>query len=140
MAWAQHAGGLIAVTSKSLISIDHHETQVRNWDLALQARWDEPELTLIVQDSLDSPPVTLAWKLSDPGMVPQAVRDRVTGTVLVDQVHQVAEVGRVRFVARRSGEVVTWTAVADDYAAAHTAKGLENVATIQRQLQASFGI
>lgn len=140
MAWATHGGGVLAVTNNSLISIDHHETQIRNWDLALQARWDEPVLTLVVQDSLDSPPITLGWQLSEPGQVPQAVRDRVTGAVLVDQVHQVAEVGRVRFVARRSGESVTWTAVADDYEAAHTPIGLENVAVIQRQLQASFGI
>lgn len=140
MAWAEHSGGLIAVTSNSLISIDHHETQIRNWDLALQAKWEEPVLTLVAQDSLDSAPVTLAWQLTSPGQVPQAVRDRVTGAVLVDQVHQVAEVGRVRFVARRSGESVTWTAVADDYQAAHTPQGLENVAVVQRQLQASFGI
>jgi len=140
MAWARHGGGLIAVTSESLVSIDHHETQIRPWDLALQARWEEPLLAIVVQDSLDGVPVTLSWQLSEPGLVPQAVRDRVTGAVLVDQVHQVADVGRVRFVARRSGQDVKWTAVADDYEAAHTLKGSENVAKILHDLQGSFGI
>jgi isopentenyldiphosphate isomerase len=43
-------------------------------------------------------------------------------------------------VARRHHDKVTWTSVADNYDAAHTSIGSENINKILRQLQASFGI
>ena len=140
MAWARHSNGLLGVTNHSLIVASSDGVQIRPWGLALQAKWNEPTLTLILQDSLDLAPITLSWVLTDSGQVPQAVHDRVTSAVLVDQAHEVPDVGRVRFVARRHRDSVTWTSIADNYDAAHSSMGATNVNKILLQLQASFGI
>jgi hypothetical protein len=140
MAWARHDSGLLGVTNHSLIVTAGEEVRIRPWGLTLQAKWEEPKLTLILQESLDSVPITLEWLLTDAGQVPQAIHDRVTSAVLVDQAHEVPDVGRVRFVARRYYDSVTWTSVPDNYQAAHSQLGAENVNKILSQLQASFGI
>lgn len=140
LAWAHHGGGLIAVTKQNLISIDHHETKRIPWELTLQAKWDEPLLLIVVQRDTHSEPLHMAWTMDQPGEVPSAVRDRVTAAVLVDQVREVQDIGRVRFIARRGPDTVTWIALADDREAAGTEAGAQRIREGLAEIQTIFGI
>ena len=140
LAWTQTVTGFIAVTDVSLVSIDESAAKVIPWEFALQARWEPPELFVVVQAEQSELPKQLIFNLVAPGLVPIAVRDRVTAAVLVDQVEEITGVGRVRFIARRNKKGVTWTTVADDADLARTPEGIVEVSKVLGHLQATFGI
>ncbi len=140
LAWARHNGGLIAVTKRHLISIDHHETNRIPWELTLQAKWDEPLLLIVLQGQTQGEPIHMAWTMDEPGEVPSAVRDRVTAAVLVDQVREVQDIGRVRFIARRGPDTVSWIALPDNREAAGTDIGAQRIREGLAEIQSIFGI
>jgi len=140
LAWTVHNGGLLAATKRSLISIDHHEPNRIPWETTLQAKWDEPILIVLVQPDSSSAATQMAWSLPEPGQLPAVVRDRVTGTVLVDQVRDVAGVGRVRFVARRGTQAVSWVAIPDDDSVVKAQGSAEIIQAALAEIQAIFGI
>ena len=140
LAWAQTTTGYVAVTDESLVSIDESSSVVIAWEFALQARWESPELFVIVQPERNELPKQFVFNLTDPGLVPIAVRDRVTAAVVIDQVEDVAGVGRVRFIARRNKKGINWTTVADDMNLASTPEGTLEVSKVLANLQAAFGI
>ena len=83
--------------------------------------------------------------LDEPGMVPNAVHDRVTGANLMDLERDVTGVGTVRFIARRSPQGTTWTTVigalgADSIDGELTAQQQESVTTALNELRSTLGI
>ncbi len=140
LAWTQTVTGFIAVTDVSLVSIDESSAKVIPWEFALQARWEPPELFVVVQSEQSELPKQLVFNLVTPGLVPIAVRDRVTAAVVIDQVEEITGVGRVRFIARRNKNGVNWTTVADDADLASTPGGTLEVNKVLGHLQATFGI
>lgn len=114
LAWATHRGGHIIATNRALLSTDAHEPIIVPWGNTVAARWNEPLLTVFVQDDLASQPRALAWMLDEPGMVPSAVHDRVTDANLVDISRDIEGVGTVRFIARRGESGITWTTLIGD--------------------------
>ena len=140
LAWAQTVTGFVAVTDESFVSIDESPAKVIPWEFALQARWEPPELFVVVQSDQSNLPHQLVFNLVTPGLVPIAVRDRVTAAVVIDQVEEIAGVGRVRFIARRNKKGVSWTTVADDAELASTPEGTLEVGKVLGHLQATFGI
>lgn len=140
LAWTQTVTGFIAVTDVSLVSIDESAAKVIPWEFALQARWEPPELFVVVQSEQSELPKQLVFNLVTPGLVPIAVRDRVTAAVVIDQVEEITGVGRVRFIARRNKNGVNWTTVADDADLASTPGGTLEVNKVLGHLQATFGI
>ena len=111
LAWSEHGGGYVIATDKALISTDVHDSSITPWGNTVAARWNEPMLTVYLQDDLGNQPIAAAWILSEPGLIPHAVHDRVTSANLMDLAREVPGVGSVRFIARRSPEGVTWTTV-----------------------------
>ena len=140
LAWATHRDGFVAVTTNYLISIDSDEVNRTPWSLSLQARWDQPQLTLVTQLDGEQSAVTHTWILDEPGSVPLAIRDRVTAAVLIDRVRELPNDGQVRFIARRNGQEIEWTTVADDVVAAKSAIGTKEVSDTLHELKSAFGI
>ena len=108
MAWANHSGGLVAVTDLALLSLDRHENVRIPWELTISGKWDEPMLVVSLQNELGGPVIQRAWNLVEPGLVPDAVRDRITTAQVFDQLEDVENVGKVRFIARRSPYGINW--------------------------------
>jgi hypothetical protein len=138
LAWSSHSGGVLAVTDKRLISSDSDEISTIRWQDALSAKWEQPLLSLVVMRS-DSPE-TLAWTLEEPGLVPTAVRDRVTAVIVIDRLIDVPEVGRVRFIARRTTDGVIWNTVPENSVDAQGAPMQERIRETLRTLRANLGI
>jgi len=82
---------------KSVDGVD----SVLPWDIFVSASWNEPQLDVVVQQSAGEPPVRRSLTLPEPGHVPEAVRDRVTSSIVFST--QLALVGDrgARFTARR---------------------------------------
>jgi len=140
LAWARVSGGFLAATSEALINVDSHETNIIPWGYTLQARWESPLLTVTVQTTPQSAPVHMSWLINEPGLIPVAVRDRVTAAVVVDQFREIDGVGRVLFIARRVLDDVVWTAVADNQSRANTEAGQQAINSEIANLKEIFGI
>ena len=140
LAWARVADGFLAVTSEALVNVDSHETQVIPWGYTLQARWESPLLSITVQTSAHSAPEQMSWLIQEPGLIPVAVRDRVTTAVVVDQFREIEGVGRVLFIARRVFDDIVWTAVPDSQERANTHEGQQAINAELSILQANLGI
>lgn len=128
IAWTNHSGGLIAVTDLALLSFDHHENVRIPWELTISGKWEEPLLVISLQSELGGPVIQRAWNLGEPGLVPDAVRERITTAQVFDQLQDVKNVGKVRFIARRSPDGISW-----DYLA-NGNLGLDSQTHIQDQL------
>ena len=145
LAWSAHRGGYLVATNQALISTDTHDSTLIPWGHTVAARWNEPLLTVYVQDEMGSQPTAVGWMLDEPGMVPNAVHDRVTGANLMDLERDVIGVGTVRFIARRSPQGITWTTVigalgADSIDGELTAQQQESVTTALNELRSTLGI
>jgi hypothetical protein len=140
LAWAHVGGGFIAATSEALINVDPHEASVIPWGYTLQARWESPLLRVTVQTTPQSSPFEMSWLINEPGLIPVAVRDRVTAAVVIDQFREIEGVGRVLFIARRVFEKIVWTAVPDNQDLANTEAGQEAINAELNILRANFGI
>jgi hypothetical protein len=84
------------------------------WDQVVRASWNMGRLDLTVQLVPGGGPRELALELADPGSLPQAVRDRVTTSIVAERhVRFDGDLG-ARFVARRTtvGEV-RWAVIID---------------------------
>ena len=106
VAWTGTNTGFIAVTNSRLLLINAESWEARLWQDAIAARWDDPSLqiTFSNQDQLE----VLEISLAEPGLVPVAVRDRVTSVIVFDRVVSVPELGNVRFLARRTSDGISW--------------------------------
>ena len=140
LAWARVSGGFLAATSEALINVDSHETNFIPWGYTLQARWESPLLNVTVQASPQSAPSQMSWIIQEPGLIPVAVRDRVTAAVVVDQFREIEGVGRVLFIARRVFDDIVWTAVPDHQDRANTEAGQQAIDAELSILKANFGI
>lgn len=138
LAWTLHSGGVLAVTDKRLISSDPHGISSILWQDSISAKWEQPLLSVVVIK--DESPENLAWKLEDPGLVPTAVRDRVSATIVIDRIIDIPEVGRVRFIARRSENGVTWSTVPESSVNSESAPIQERIRETLRTLRANLGI
>ena len=140
LSWAKHSGGLIAVTNSSLVDISDHEITVTPWSDSLQAKWEPPYLTVIFQGELDAKPRSRAWILDEASQLPRAVRDRVTSAVVIDRAFELANAGKVRFVARKDENRIYWSAIADDSVASQTDLGQIEIKKALAELGSAFGI
>mgnify|MGYP000290575808 CR=1 FL=1 len=138
LAWSLHSGGVLAVTDKRLISSDPHGISFILWQDSISAKWEQPLLSVVVIKG--ESPETLAWKIDEPGLVPTAVRDRVTATIVIDRIVDIPEVGRVRFIARRTPAGVTWSTVPESSVDGESAPIQERIREALRSLRANLGI
>ena len=138
LAWSAHSDGLLAVTDKRLISSASQGISVVLWQDSLSAKWEQPLLTLVVMQS--QLPQSLVWKLDEPGLVPTAVRDRVTAAIVIDRLMDVPEVGRVRFIARRTADGVIWSTVPESSVDSQSASIQELIRESLRALRSTLGI
>jgi len=138
LAWSTHSEGVLAVTDKRLISSDPHGVTTILWQDSLSAKWEQPLLSLIVMKA--QVPETLAWKIDEPGLVPTAVRDRVTAAIVIDRLIEVPEVGRVRFIARRTADGVIWSTVPESSVDVQAAPIQDLIREALRTLRSNLGI
>ncbi|MDH2424951.1 hypothetical protein [Sphaerisporangium sp. TRM90804] len=80
------------------------------WHRIDRAQWDEVGLHVVAVDGAE-------WRaaLPDPGRVPEAVRERVTSSILVNRHVRLGDHGGVRMVARRvpGQDTARWDLVFD---------------------------
>lgn len=137
LAWANHPGGVVAVTNLALISLDHHERVRIPWELTVSGKWDEPLLVVTLQENLGGVPTQRAWNLAQPGLVPTAVRERITTAQVFDQVKEVPEVGIVRFIARQGPQGISWDYLTDENISTDSQTHIKNALS---QLRQTLGI
>lgn len=140
LAWANHSSGLIAVTTRSLISVESEVATITSWTESLQAKWDPPNLSVIFQGQKDLNPTVKSWILDETSQLPRAVRDRVTSAVVVDRVFELPIAGKVRFVARKDEKHTSWSAIADNQETSQSEIGQKEIAKALMELRSSFGI
>ena len=138
LATADHAGGTISVSTDGIDSVDSHESLHIPWSDCLAATWDSPRLTLTTLRA--GVREQRAWLLDEPGQVPQAVRDRVSGTIVMDLVRTFEPGGEVRFVARRKGADVFWDTLAHDPAWMETDLGKRSVSSALAEIRSNLGV
>ena len=85
------------------------------WEQVHQATWHGGWLYVQETSTLDARGGEHHLRLDDPGRLPEAVRERVSATILVNQYARLTGDHGVRVVARRSptGTETTWTLVFD---------------------------
>jgi len=140
LAWARVPDGFLAATSEALIVVHAQDIEIIPWGYTLQARWEAPTLSVTIQATPQSAPLQTSWIIREPGLMPVAVRDRVTAAVVIDQFHEIEGVGRVLFIARRVFGDIVWTAVPDNQELASTEAGQRTISEELRILQANLGI
>jgi len=138
LAWSAHSDGLLAVTDQRLLSSTSQGISTFLWQDSLSAKWDQPLLSLVVMQG--QLPQTLAWKLDEPGLVPTAVRDRVTAAIVIDRLIDVPDVGRVRFIAKRTTDGVIWSTVPESSVDSQSASIQELIRESLRALRSTLGI
>ena len=138
LAWTTHASGVLAVTDRRLIISESDGVSTILWQDSLSAKWEQPFLSLVVLQ--EQATKTLTWELVEPGLVPTAVRDRVTATIVIDRLIDVPDVGRVRFIARRTADGVVWSTVPEGSVDAQSAPIQERIRESLRTLRSNLGI
>lgn len=138
LASASHGGGTLTADLHGLTSVDSHETFVIPWSQCLAASWQDSLLT--VTTWVDGEVAQHAWRLLDPGRMPEVVRDRVSSVVLIDQRQTFTPGGMVRFVARRSGDGVEWLTLAEDRDWAASEIGARSITVALDDLRSSLGV
>ncbi|MEN9742189.1 MAG: hypothetical protein RIR66_1145 [Actinomycetota bacterium] len=137
MAAAPHSGGKVVATNFALLSFDNHENLRIPWGLTLSAKWDEPVLIVISQDELTGPAKTRAWQLEEPGLIPDTVRERITTAQVFDQIKDLPQVGKVRFLARKNGQEISWATLPESEISPSSQTHIENELI---QLRQTLGI
>ena len=135
LAWSEHQGGLIAVTTLGIISTDAHESKRISWSQTLSAKWDAPLLTV----SLAPDMTPVGWMIPEPGQLPAAIRDRVTSAVVVDRVRKFND-QEVRFIAHRAQRGIEWLTIAQDPDWAKSPIGVASIESELASLRATLGI
>jgi hypothetical protein len=113
IAWAQAAqGGSLVATDRALRAIDTPGDLRLDWHQIAEATWRESVLRVVEGRAQPGrPPRIHTWLLQRPGLLPAAVRDRVTASIVVNR--HVRLVGRsgVRILGRRAPGVdgLLWT-------------------------------
>ncbi len=136
-AWAIHPGGIIGVTNLALISLDHHERVRIPWELTISGKWDEPILIVTHQEKIAGQVLQRAWNLAEPGSVPTAVRERITTAQVFEQVKEVPDFGKVRFIARKGPNGIIWDFLTDEKITQDSQTHIENTL---RDLRQTLGI
>ncbi|GII75795.1 hypothetical protein Sru01_07770 [Sphaerisporangium rufum] len=101
------AGGYVVVTDRALHLPDGGPLP---WHRVENALWDEEGLRVVTTGGEER-----RVPLPEPGRVPEAVRERVTSSILVNRHVRLGERGGVRLVARRmpGGAEASWQMVFD---------------------------
>ncbi|GAA3813864.1 hypothetical protein GCM10022226_38290 [Sphaerisporangium flaviroseum] len=80
------------------------------WHRIDRALWDDEGLRVVATDGTE-------WRMAlpDPGRLPEAVRERVTSSILANQYVRLGDLGGVRLVARRvpGQDAAEWDLVFD---------------------------
>lgn len=110
LAWAAYAGGRLLATTRALWTVpDGGEPRRVFWDEVERATWRDGRLVVRLQAS----GAETAYDVTEPGSLPPVVRERVTGSIVVNTTHRLPTGGGLRIVARRRGGegALRWTAV-----------------------------
>lgn len=112
LAWAEYAGGRLVATTRALWTLpEAGEPTSVFWDEIDRAVWRDGRLDVHVLVGGRQ----AAYVLTDPDGLPEAVRERVTSSIVVNTTHRLAAGGGVRIVARRRGgeSALRWAVVYD---------------------------
>jgi hypothetical protein len=113
IAWAHAAEGSSLVATDRALRVTGPQGDIRlDWHQIAEATWRESVLRVVAgQAQPGRPPLIHTWLLQRPGLLPDAVRDRVTASIVVNR--HVRLVGRsgVRILGRRAPGVdgLVWT-------------------------------
>ncbi len=117
LAWAPvRGGGAAAATTLGLWLADEGGAGRRAWSDVLHATWNPQPGALVVDVLTASGRERYRILLTEPGTLPETVRDRVTSSILFSEHVWLAPQKGVRIVARRGfdGEAAGWQLVYDD--------------------------
>lgn len=114
-------GGAAAATERALVTLGPGDAEdgVRRlaWHRVAEAGWDDERATLLVEEVGAGPagPRTQRLRLAAPSLLPEAVRERVTASIVVSSHVPLRGRAGVRVVARRrpDAEELDWQLLFD---------------------------
>lgn len=104
--------GYLAASDRALYRVTPPSAQRLRWDLIDRAVWEPPRLRLEVRDDQTGEVAALVWEADQTADLPAVVRERVTGTILVNSQVPVPG-GSAQVIARRHSDTgaVQWRIV-----------------------------
>jgi len=111
LAVGAYDAGLLAATDTGLWEIAGRASALLHWDEIDSASWHPPVLRTVGLAEQGS----REWRLTEARMLPDAVRDRVTASVVLSEYHRLSTGRGVRIVARRrfGEDTLRWMLVYD---------------------------
>jgi hypothetical protein len=101
---------LIATSNSLLVTREDSPTQRLDWRRIIEATWRQGVLQIVT--STQGRPESFRWYLEDdPGLLPDAVHDRVTSSIVVNQHVRLRDRAGVRIIGRRVPDTddLAWT-------------------------------
>ena len=141
LAWAQGRGGIVIATDKALHLPETATVSGRiAWHLVDRAAWRDPNLELALHATVGAPLQSFRVELTEPGKLPQVVRERVTGSV-VTSIDVDLPGGAARIAARRTEtNDIRWSVTPLDGADLSDAASREAATAVIAQLRDSLGL
>ena len=101
----------LAASDRALYRVDPPQVERLRWDTVDRAVWEPPHLHLRVRDD-DGEVTSRVWQVDQTGDLPAVVRERVTGSILVNSKLDVPG-GTAQVLARRNSDTgkVEWRVV-----------------------------
>lgn len=105
LGWCETRDGRVLAGTREAFYVASPDSRTRvPWEQVETARWDQDEETLRVEEvgTYGQPRPQHSFEVSDPGLLLQLVRERVTASILWQQHVPVAKRRGVRVIARRA--------------------------------------
>ena len=118
LAWAASHGGNVIASNRALYLPTGGDVSTSNmsrlaWTSIDRAVWEDPDLVVFARGDGSA----RQWRvtLTQPGRIPEVVRERVTASIVVSEYVELAEGAGVRIVGRRSDgdDVIDWNVTFD---------------------------
>jgi len=140
LAWAMGPLGVVFATDVALHVPAALQPDRVVWHLIDKAGWRDPNLEVSLHPSVGAPLMHWKIELSEPGKLPQVVRERVTASVVVSSDIDLPD-GQARIAARRTEtDDIRWSVTPLAGADLGNAENRAIVAAAVRELGESLGL
>jgi hypothetical protein len=140
LAWANGPSGLYIATDLAFHVPEPLDPQRVAWHLIDRASWRDPFLDVGLHAQVGTPLLNWKLELSEPGRLPEVVRERVTASVITSLDVELVG-GKARIAARRTETNATrWSVTPLDGANLADPESRAEASQLIKELAASLGI
>lgn len=140
LSWGSATNCMIAATTEALIVVGQDQTVVIPWGYTVRASWNAPVLHIAVQYESGQPSQQLTWTLIEPGLLPEAIHDRVNAAVIVQRTLVLPNLGKVVLMARRLGDQILWSVLPEREVGQLSEEDQGRIDLAVAQARSDFGI